>query len=214
MIVHWQKTVNLLKRRKPREMTDADIVLNKVYYDLGILHESFASKYSKIDAVVEALHRVNSQEAINPKTTGTISERLCELALMSTVPESYRKISDEWNWMADFSIFGQPFNLLISVKSFKAKERLLVSGSGNNLSPTVGWGLFDDPAEWTFDRTRIYLYRSFIAIYMPTRLYEAIPEATRSITNVNGNPFVRKINDFIPHLRRALDGNAIDITRF
>ena len=57
--------------------------------------------------------------------------------------------------------------LLYQLKSYKAKERLLVSGSGSLLVPTIGWGLFDDPNLWKYERLKNYLYRGFIAIYMP-----------------------------------------------
>ena len=166
--------------------SNADNLLNEVYEDLGIQNLSDEGKYRRINQIVNALQEKNDAETINPKTTGTISERICELALRARVPDIYKNINDEWNWMADFSILGHPFNLLVSVKSFKAKERLLVSGSGNILSPTVGWGLFDDRSEWTESRTRLYLFRSFIAIYLPRSLYQSIPISSRRVNNING----------------------------
>ena len=59
------------------------------------------------------------------------------------------KLARDWKWMGDFYVRGEPFNTIVTVKSFKAKERLLSSGTGNLLSPTIGFGLFDDPAEWS-----------------------------------------------------------------
>jgi hypothetical protein len=194
--------------------TRADQILNSVYSHLGIKDFSPEQKYKRINAIVGRLAFINSRRKINPKTTGTISERLCELALKARADGLYKNISDKWNWMADFSILGHPFNLLVSVKSFKAKERLLVSGSGNILSPTVGWGLFDDPGEWTEDRTRLYLFRSFIAIYLPRVLYKHTPVASRRINNINGRPFLRIINQFMDDLTASIDGNVMDITSF
>lgn len=195
-------------------MTEADRILSQVYSTLGINTASNEIKYGRINQIVQVLARINLASTINPKTTGTISERLCELALVSTVPSTFKRISDEWNWMADFSILGHPFNLLVSVKSFKAKERLLVSGSGNNLSPTVGWGLFNDSDEWTPDRTKIYLFRSFIAIYMPSTLYSSVSRTSKAINNINAKPFLRKIDDFMVDIQSTTTNGIIDITRF
>ena len=195
-------------------MTQADRHLNNVYETLNIAQHSDEEKYNRIDDIVNELQSINNENTINAKTTGTLSERLCELALKASVTDIYKSISDKWNWMADFSVLGHPFNLLISVKSFKAKERLLVSGSGNILSPTVGWGLFDDPAEWTEDRVRLYLYRSFIAIYMPSRLYALIPQESKSINNINGKSFLRELPHFTGDLRNAIKKSVIDVTAF
>ena len=195
-------------------MTQADTILNRVYKTLRIHNQTDEQKYIQIDAIVSALQKIHRHRAINGKTTGTISERLCELALKARVSNIYKKISDKWNWMADFSVLGHPFNLLISVKSFKAKERLLVSGSGNILSPTIGWGLMDDVTEWTEARTRIYLFRSFISIYLPAALFNSIGQAAKSINNINGKPLLRSIDSFMDDLTNSIDGGVIDISSF
>ncbi len=195
-------------------MAQADTILNSVYRHLNLHTSTPDQKYQSINAIVARLHHLNNQNPINPKTTGTISERLCKLALESRVPRIHKAISDKWNWMADFSLLGHPFNLLISVKSFKAKERLLVSGSGNILSPTVGWGLFDDANEWTEPRTRMYLFRGFIGIYMPAVLYAIIPANSKLINNINGKPLLRQIDNFMVDLTASLHNGVIDITIF
>ena len=194
--------------------TQADMILATVYNELGIQEFTHEQKYQQINNIVTALQNQNEQSTINPKTTGTISERLCELALLARVPEIYKRISDKWNWMADFSILGHPFNLLISVKSFKAKERLLVSGSGNILSPTVGWGLMNDEHEWTETRTRLYLYKSFIAIYIPNALFDSINQTSRDIRNINGRPLLRRVSNFMEDLTNSIENEVIDITSF
>ncbi len=194
--------------------TEADFILARVYKKLKIERESEYRKYKKINEVVEELQKINRKRKINGKTTGTISERLCELALKASVPSIYKRISDKWNWMADFSVLGHPFNLLISVKSFKAKERLLVSGSGNILSPTIGWGLMNDPGEWTEARTRVYLFRSFIAIYIPAKLFTEIDDKAKKIRNINGKPFLRKADRLIIDLKSSIDNSVIDISSF
>ncbi len=194
-------------------MAQADVILTKVYNHLHIQNLTDAEKYGRINDIVLRLQQLNQQSAINVKTTGTISERLCELALRAQVP-GYSRITEEWNWMADFSLLGKPFNLLVSVKSFKAKERLLVSGSGNILSPSVGWGLFDDINEWTEDRVRKYLYRGFIGIYMPTNLYGQLSAQSRRVNNINGKRLLRKIENFMRDLDNALENNKINILAF
>lgn len=193
-------------------MAKADDLIEQVLNMLNIQNLDNENKYLRINDIINELQQLNAQNTINPKTTGTISERLCEFGLSAAVPNFYKRIGSDWNWMADFSVYGHPFNLLISVKSFKAKERLIVSGSGNNLSPTIGWGLFDDINEWTLDRVKSYLYRSFIAIYMPSNLFNRLPQDVRSIVNINGNPLLRDLSLFINDLRNATVDDAIDIS--
>lgn len=196
--------------------TKADTILTQAYSAVGIAHLDERGKYGRINLVVTELQKVNRKSRINVKTTGTISERLCELALQSEVKNLYKRIGSDWNWMADFSVYGHPFNLLISIKSFKAKERLLASGSGNNLSPIVGWGLFDDPKEWSnVKRVEAYLYRSFLAIYMPKALLSRLPQAVKDIKNINGKPFLRDLDSFPGDLKSALVQNAhLDVAAF
>ena len=196
--------------------TRADSILKEVYTKLKLNNASDTVKYSHINRIVNELARINKKSTIHEKTTGTISERLCELALKSVVSKLYKRITGDWNWMADFSVYGHPFNLLVSVKSFKAKERLLASGSGNNLSPIVGWGLIDDRTEWSSKkRIEMYLYRSFLAIYLPVRLYEELPKYLRDITNINGRPFLRQIDLFPEDIVNAVGGkDYIDVTIF
>lgn len=194
-------------------MTQADIILNSVYQQLGIQNATDIQKYNRINDIVIELQNRNAQRTIGVKTTGTISERLCELALKSSVPTIYNTLGRDWKWIGDFSILGNPFNLIISVKSFKAKERLMASGSGNVLSPTVGWGLFDDANEWTKPRIKGYLFRAFIAIYMPSALLNRLPQASRNIKNLNGQPFLRSVDTFATDLTNALTNGKIDITK-
>jgi hypothetical protein len=196
-------------------MTRADAILESVYTSLRIDRATDREKYQQIDRIVAELAAINRRSTISPKTTGTISERLCELALRSVISGHYKRISDEWNWMADFSITGHPFNLLVSVKSFKAKERLLVSGSGNNLSPCVGWGLFDDPAEWAENRVRKYMFRSFLAIYLPSALIRSLPNESKAVRNMNGKLFLRDIQNFSDDVVNAMgDDNFIRVDAF
>lgn len=194
-------------------ITNADRILSDVYARVGIQSLNNLEKYNRIDEIVTQLQAINQVETIDVKTTGTISERLCELALKSAVFDIYNVLGKDWKWIGDFSVLGNPFNLIISVKSFKAKERLMASGSGNILSPTIGWGLFDDPNEWTESRIKGYLFRAFIGIYMPSILLNNLPQESRDILNINGKPFLRSINSFSNDLTNALSNGKIDITK-
>ena len=194
-------------------MTQADRILDEVYTILGLNGSDHITKYQKINDIVVQLQSVNARGTIDVKTTGTISERLCELALKSVVPDIYNTLGKDWKWIGDFSVLGNPFNLIISVKSFKAKERLMASGSGNVLSPTIGWGLFNDPDEWTEQRTKGYLFRAFIGIYMPQNLLNSLTTESRNVLNINGKPFLRSVNNFLDDLRVSLTNNKIDITK-
>ncbi len=102
--------------------TEADRILSGVYRLLGIGTLSDEDKYSRIDDIVNQLQTINTKSPINVKTTGTISERLCELALKTAIPYSYEHLGRDWKWIGNFSIRGNPFNLIVSVKSFKAKK--------------------------------------------------------------------------------------------
>lgn len=194
-------------------MSQADDLLNSVYDFLKISNQNDEAKYARINGIVARLQRMNKQNTINTKTTGTISERLCELALKAAVPNIYTTLGRDWKWIGDFSILGDPFNLIISVKSFKAKERLMASGTGNVLSPTLGWGLFDDISEWTPARAKGYMFRAFIAIYIPNNLFIKLQPASKELMNVNAKPFLRSIDKFILDLRNALTNNKIDIKK-
>ena len=70
----------------------------------------------------------------------------------------------------------------------------------------------NDLNEWTEARTRTYLYRSFVAIYIPSNLYNIIPQASRDINNINGKPFLRQLEHFMDDLTDAINNGVIDIT--
>lgn len=195
--------------------TKADQYLNKAYSHLNLSGKSDTDKYNHIDSIVNHLNQVNNMSLIPVGSTGTISERLCRLALNATFPKHHNKITGHnWKWLGDFAVWGNPFNLLISVKSFKAKERLLISGSGGILTPTVGWGLFNDPAEWGEQRVKSYLYRCFIAIYMPRSTYNQLSPEAKDVENVNGLRLLRPLDQFITDLQNNKVGDQVDIRSF
>ena len=115
------------------------------------------------------LDQINNSlpKPMNVKTTGTINERLVQLALEGFAPSAWYELKDKkYQWLGDFALQGYPLSVIISVKSFKAKERLLVSGTGSLHAPTVGWGRFDDPKEFSTSRLEAYLFRGFLCIYV------------------------------------------------
>ena len=200
---------------KPRR-TKADRLLTAAYKQLGLTNASSQNKYDRIDEIVSWLAKRNSRSRIAVATTGTITERLCGLALEGYLGDGcFETLPQQWKWLADFSILGRPLNVLVSVKSFKAKERLLMSGSGVLLAPTIGFGLFDDPSEWRVPRLHNYVLRGFVSIYMPEPLYvrvkESQPEAAR-FRNLNSNRFLRPLEAFGRDLAKAKLEGRIDPT--
>lgn len=198
-------------------MAEADVHLNIVYAKLSLQGKSEKDKYSAIDAIVAELNTINKAKKINPKTTGTITERLCKLGIDSVGLNS-RPFGESWRWVGDFLLPGHPYDLAISNKSFTVRERLLASGTGSLLAPIVGWGLFNDPSEWKEDRVRSYLFRGFIAIYMPENTYLKITKSALSIQNINGKPVLRKLKDFPANLQSTIikvnNENRIDVRKF
>lgn len=179
---------------------------------LGLTNQPPATIYAQINDIVAHLQAVNAQEAINVTVTGNISERLCQFGLQAVVAGpnggAFDRMPRYWKWIGDFYLLGDPFNTIISVKSFKAKERLLASGSGHVLSPTIGWGLFDDVAEFSYDRVVSYAYRGFVSIYAPSALVAALPANVAQFTNINGNPLIRDLGMFVQNLQSAIGTNG------
>ncbi|EET49617.1 hypothetical protein [Thalassobium sp. R2A62] len=186
-------------------MTFADDTLEQVYAGLGLTNATEEQKCQHLDQINAALDALNAQNTMNVKTTGTINERLVELALKARTPDSwYHLRRGRYEWLGDFGINAYPLSVVVSVKSFKAKERLLVSGTGTLYAPTIGWGRFDDPAEFGLERLKTYLFRGFIAIYMPTSTIGQLTPAARQLQNYYGNRFIRSINSFGDDLAAAL----------
>ncbi|MHA1613597.1 MAG: hypothetical protein ACTSYJ_02060 [Candidatus Thorarchaeota archaeon] len=99
----------------------------------------------------------------------------------------------ELGFLGDFLIPAAPSNLLISVKTEKARERLLASGFG---LPVVGFGFFSEPNEfWSKERMLSYRMTGFTAIYMPENTYRGIIEhlEENGIKDQNCNQFQREL---------------------
>jgi len=183
----------------------ADDLLEQVYNQLGLTNATEEQKYLQLPQINVALDAINQANLINVKTTGTINERLVELALRAYAPQSwYHLRRGNYDWLGDFGIGAYPLSVVVSVKSFKAKERLLVSGTGTLYAPTIGWGRFNDPTEFGLDRLKIYLFRGFLAIYMPDQTMQQLEPAARQLRNHYGQSLVRSIGNFGTDIRRAL----------
>lgn len=196
--------------------TKADTLLDDTYSALGLTGKPASVKYAAISRIISYLAKVNAATKVDVVTTGAISERLCVLGL-DQVKETvhsfgYRRFGTDWKWIGDLLVPGDPYDLAISVKSYKAKERLLASGTGSLLTPTIGWGLFDDPTEWSADRTASYLYRGFAAIYMPARTLANVSDDAKSVTNNNGIPLLRDLQTFPGNIQVAISAktNRVD----
>ena len=182
----------------------ADKLLQRALQQLKIDKESSEEKFNNIYKLMPVLDSFNKEELFSVSTTGTISERICGWALDAALPDGYfRNTSNEDKWLGDYIMLGAPFNVVISVKSYKAKERLLVSGSGSLLVPTIGWGLFDDPTEFKLERLKNYLYRGFIAIYMPKSTLKFLDSDSKKLENTHKEIFIRPIENLISDIRKS-----------
>lgn len=188
--------------------TIADTLLNAAYASLGVSGARAADKYAAIASIVSHLSNVHGATPITQGTTGAISERLCVLGLEQIRNDypafAHRPFGKNWKWIGDILISGDPYDIAVSVKSYKAKERLLASGTGSLLTPTIGWGLFNDVREWSEARTASYLYRGFIAIYMPSETLDRVGASAKAITNINGNPLLRDLLKFPGDIAAAI----------
>jgi hypothetical protein len=187
--------------------TITDDLLEQAYESLGIGESTPSEKYGHVYSIRDEIYRIAKSKKfdIQHSTTGAISERLCQLGLESAVPNTYFKMPQSWKWVGDYYVLGAPFNTIVSVKSYKARERLLVSGTGNLLSPTIGWGLLDSPKEFSVSRLESYKYRAFMAIYAPQdKLLDHLSKEERAVTNINGNPLIRPLEDFVADLTRGV----------
>jgi hypothetical protein len=184
----------------------SDLLLKDVLTTLGLDAAHARIQFTKIEAILAELGRRHATKAISGSVTGAISERLCGIALDGAAPRglSYTRLPRQWKWLGDFSVRGIPFNVLISVKSFTAKERLLASGSGVLLAPTIGFGFFKEAKEWNAARLDAYVYRGFLAVYLPNATLCALSRQACMRRNVNGRRFLRRIDKFSDDLVAAL----------
>jgi len=115
----------------------------------------------------------------------------------------------------DILIPAAPTNILISIKSEKARERLITSG---NRFESLGFGFFDEPSEfWSEHRIKLYKRMGFTAIYMPgeslRRIIEKLEERDMmdDAININGTALYRDIKEFGPDVERIAGKITLDL---
>jgi len=165
---------------------------------------------------------------------GTIMEFFCSEVLASAgIPEMELDKEDWPIWrmpghiimnegkMGTLKAFGDilipcaPTNLVISVKSVAARERLLYS---SNSIEGVGYGFFNQPEEfWTTSRMALYKRMGFSVIYMPDDTHAAVMARViaegrdRHAVNVNGTALYRPLTAFGDDIRRIVGRSTLDL---
>jgi hypothetical protein len=117
--------------------------------------------------------------------------------------------------LGDILIPCAPTNLLISVKSEVARERLLYSA---NSIEGIGFGFFKEPEEfWTSSRMRLFKRMGFTAIYLPDHTHGAIVTELASrktkllAVNLNGTQLYRPMTQFGADMRRVVGRSSFDL---
>lgn len=109
--------------------------------------------------------------------------------------------------LGDILIPCAPTNLVISVKSEAARERLLYSA---NSIEGIGFGFFSEAREfWTVSRMTLYKRMGFSAIYMPKKTHKEIfhhmkKEEKKHAVNINGSDLYRPLDQFGDDMRRVV----------
>lgn len=224
-----------IKAKIRTDISQSQLIFNESLNRSGLSNATAQEQYDHIYDILAARNSVHADIIAaglteDVKVTGAVTELICKIALDAVAHDRYDKLPKTWDWVGDFAVMGSPFNLFISVKSYKAKERLIVSGTGQNAAPVVGYGLFDDPNEWSPDRVKQYKQRGFIAIYIPQNLYFTLaamipttPGLTArlrrkysaangypatAINNIYDRPLLRKLEDFDDDIRNVIEQGA------
>lgn len=163
---------------------------------------------------------------------GAVMEMLCSEVLSSAGIHAMSLDSEGWpQWqmpghillnegkMGALRAFGDilvpcgPTNLVISVKSEAARERLLYS---SNAIEGIGFGFFDQPQEfWTESRMNLYKRMGFSAIYLPHRTHAEIIARLNSTglqakaVNVNGTALYRPLTVFAADMKRVTGRHSL-----
>lgn len=165
---------------------------------------------------------------------GTIMELLCSDVLTNEGVPEMELDADRWPvWtmpghallnegnMSELQAFGDilipcgPTNLVISVKSEVARERLLYS---SNSIEGIGFGFFKEPEEfWTSSRMNLYKRMGFSAIYMPDETHTAVMDhvthngSAAQAVNINGTPLYRPHSVFGADMRRVVGRSSLKL---
>lgn len=167
-----------------------------------------------------------------PRNGGTIMEMLCSEVLSNEGLPEMPLDAERWpQWkmpghillnegrMASLKAFGDilipcaPTNIVISVKSVAARERLLYSA---NSIEGIGFGFFNQPNEfWTVSRMALYKRMGFSAIYMPDDTHASVmahleaEKSTPHAVNINGTPLYRPLTVFGADMRRIVGRSSM-----
>ena len=165
---------------------------------------------------------------------GQISEALCSEILTNAGLPAMQLDDDGWPiWempghlvlnqgkMRSVKAFGDilipaaPTNLVVSVKTETAKERLLYSA---NAIEAVGFGFFNTAAEfWSISRLNLFKRMGFTAIYMPATTFEDLQKhlenegQTHRAVNINGTALYRPISAFTDDMLRVAGRSTLDL---
>lgn len=163
---------------------------------------------------------------------GTIMEFLCSEVLRSVGIPPMELDVDKWPvWrmpghvllnegkMNALRAFGDilipcaPTNLVVSVKSEAARERLLYS---SNAIEGIGFGFFKEPEEfWTESRMALYKRMGFSAIYMPDETHDAVMSHVKGAgtekhaVNINGTDLYRPLSKFGVDMKRVIGRSSM-----
>jgi hypothetical protein len=110
--------------------------------------------------------------------------------------------------LGDILVPCAPTNLIISVKSEVARERLLYSA---NSIEGIGFGFFKEPQEfWTRSRMTLYKRMGFTAIYMPDGTHAdvmakvGLDGTTKHAVNINGTDLYRPLSSFGEDMKQVV----------
>jgi hypothetical protein len=161
------------------------------------------------------------------RSGGTVMEMLCSEVLSTAGIPAMSLGEDRWPvWqmpghillnegrmsslqaLGDLLIPCAPTNLVVSVKSEVARERLLYSA---NSIEGIGFGFFKEPEEfWTDSRMSLYKRMGFTAIYMPDETHRLVLEhivaagSRRHAININGTALYRPLTLFADDMLRVI----------
>lgn len=197
-----------------------EIIFDEIIRRAGLTNATPKNQYRRLNAILSARASVSADIAAaglreDDSVIGGVTEMICEIALKAVAKGRYAHLPRDWKWIGDYAITGLPFNLYISVKSYYARERLIASGTGQGAAPIIGYGLFKDDTEWSPKRVHQYRHRGFVAIYMPTQLYNTLKAKTgvgypaTDILNIYNQPLLRDIAEFANDLSKVVVKNNL-----
>jgi len=115
----------------------------------------------------------------------------------------------------DILIPVAPSNIIISVKSQAARERLLYSA---NMIEGVGFGFFDQPQEfWTKSRMNLFKRMGFTAIFLPDATHADLMDHIHReqiesfAVNINGKDLYRRLSQFGADMRGIVGKTSLNL---